>query len=162
MSWTNARIFARALAIRTLDREVNLQESCNNIALHLHRTTIYNSRCWRCRCPQLKPYPAEEVTYGRAPSHDVPQLFWIRAFRRNIITVYFVAMCVNVGMWYERFAIIAASRFFAFQLANVLSDLGRCLHLRRYDWPFPHAVSLIHQVLPNGRDVRGEERTSGG
>ena len=39
----------------------------------------------------------------------VPQLFWIRAFRRNIITVYFVAMCVNVGMWYERFAIIAVS-----------------------------------------------------
>ena len=30
----------------------------------------------------------------------IPQLFWIRAFRRNIITVYFVAMCVNVGMWY--------------------------------------------------------------
>jgi Ni/Fe-hydrogenase subunit HybB-like protein len=39
----------------------------------------------------------------------IPQLFWIRAFRRNIITVYFVAMCVNVGMWYERFAIIAVS-----------------------------------------------------
>jgi Ni/Fe-hydrogenase subunit HybB-like protein len=39
----------------------------------------------------------------------IPQLFWVRAFRRNIITVYFVAMCVNVGMWYERFAIIAVS-----------------------------------------------------
>jgi Ni/Fe-hydrogenase subunit HybB-like protein len=39
----------------------------------------------------------------------MPQLFWVRAFRRNIITVYFVAMCVNVGMWFERFAIIALS-----------------------------------------------------
>jgi hypothetical protein len=26
-----------------------------------------------------------------------------------IVTVYFVAMCVNVGMWFERFAIIALS-----------------------------------------------------
>jgi molybdopterin-containing oxidoreductase family membrane subunit len=39
----------------------------------------------------------------------MPQLFWVRAFRRNVVTVYFVAMCVNVGMWYERFAIIAVS-----------------------------------------------------
>ncbi|MBV8814025.1 MAG: polysulfide reductase NrfD [Verrucomicrobia bacterium] len=35
----------------------------------------------------------------------VPQLFWVRAFRRNLITVYFVAMCVNAGMWFERFSI---------------------------------------------------------
>ena len=39
----------------------------------------------------------------------IPQLFWIRAFRRNLITVFFVCMCVNAGMWYERFVIIAVS-----------------------------------------------------
>ncbi|HEX3444019.1 MAG TPA: NrfD/PsrC family molybdoenzyme membrane anchor subunit [Chthoniobacterales bacterium] len=39
----------------------------------------------------------------------MPQLFWVRAFRRNLITVFFVCMCVNAGMWYERFVIIAVS-----------------------------------------------------
>jgi len=35
-----------------------------------------------------------------------PQLFWFRRFRRNIYVVYFVCMCVNAGMWFERFIII--------------------------------------------------------
>jgi Ni/Fe-hydrogenase subunit HybB-like protein len=39
----------------------------------------------------------------------IPQLFWVRAFRRNVWTVYFVCMCVNAGMWFERFVIIAVS-----------------------------------------------------
>jgi Ni/Fe-hydrogenase subunit HybB-like protein len=39
----------------------------------------------------------------------MPQLFWVRAFRRNLLTVFFVCMCVNAGMWYERFVIIAVS-----------------------------------------------------
>jgi Ni/Fe-hydrogenase subunit HybB-like protein len=39
----------------------------------------------------------------------MPQLFWIRAFRRNIITVLFVSMCVNAGMWFERFVIFVIS-----------------------------------------------------
>lgn len=39
----------------------------------------------------------------------IPQLFWVRAFRRNIITVFFVSMCVNAGMWFERFVIIVIS-----------------------------------------------------
>lgn len=39
----------------------------------------------------------------------MPQLFWVRAFRRNVWTVYLVAMCANAGMWFERFAIIAVS-----------------------------------------------------
>jgi molybdopterin-containing oxidoreductase family membrane subunit len=36
-----------------------------------------------------------------------PQLFWFRWCRRNILVVFFVAMCVNAGMWFERFIIIA-------------------------------------------------------
>jgi Ni/Fe-hydrogenase subunit HybB-like protein len=39
----------------------------------------------------------------------MPQLFWVRAFRRNVITVLFVAMCVNCGMWFERFVIFVIS-----------------------------------------------------
>jgi molybdopterin-containing oxidoreductase family membrane subunit len=35
-----------------------------------------------------------------------PQLFWFRWCRRNIFVVYFVCMCVNAGMWFERFIII--------------------------------------------------------
>src|SRR5437867_6807824 len=37
-----------------------------------------------------------------------PQLFWFRWCRYNVLVVFFVAMCVNVGMWFERFIIIAA------------------------------------------------------
>ena len=35
-----------------------------------------------------------------------PQLFWFKKFRHNIYVVYFVCMCVNAGMWFERFIII--------------------------------------------------------
>src|SRR6266545_2650665 len=36
-----------------------------------------------------------------------PQLFWFKWCRRNVFVVFFVAMCVNAGMWFERFIIIA-------------------------------------------------------
>jgi molybdopterin-containing oxidoreductase family membrane subunit len=39
----------------------------------------------------------------------VPQLFWIRAARRNIPLLFLVALTVNVGMWLERFVIIVVS-----------------------------------------------------
>jgi molybdopterin-containing oxidoreductase family membrane subunit len=35
-----------------------------------------------------------------------PQLFWFKRFRDNVYVVYFVCMCVNAGMWFERFIII--------------------------------------------------------
>ena len=35
-----------------------------------------------------------------------PQLFWFKRFRQNTYVVYFVCMCVNAGMWFERFIII--------------------------------------------------------
>lgn len=35
-----------------------------------------------------------------------PQLFWFKYCRQNIFIVYFVCMCVNAGMWFERFIII--------------------------------------------------------
>lgn len=38
-----------------------------------------------------------------------PQLFWFRALRHNLVVVMFVSMCVNIGMWFERFVIIVSS-----------------------------------------------------
>ncbi len=38
-----------------------------------------------------------------------PQLFWFRSLRKNLFIVMFVCMCVNVGMWFERFVIICTS-----------------------------------------------------
>jgi Ni/Fe-hydrogenase subunit HybB-like protein len=39
----------------------------------------------------------------------MPQLMWVRAFRRNWVTVFFVSMCANAGMWFERFVIFVIS-----------------------------------------------------
>jgi molybdopterin-containing oxidoreductase family membrane subunit len=38
-----------------------------------------------------------------------PQLFWIPWCRKNLFVVMCVCMCVNAGMWYERFVIIATT-----------------------------------------------------
>ncbi len=38
-----------------------------------------------------------------------PQLLWSKKLRQNLWVLFFVAMCVNVGMWFERFVIIVIS-----------------------------------------------------
>ena len=38
-----------------------------------------------------------------------PQLLWFRKARKNVWVLFLVAMCVNVGMWLERFIIVVAS-----------------------------------------------------
>jgi molybdopterin-containing oxidoreductase family membrane subunit len=38
-----------------------------------------------------------------------PQLFWSRKLRRNPLFTFFMAVLVNVGMWFERFVIIVTS-----------------------------------------------------
>ena len=38
-----------------------------------------------------------------------PQLFWSKRLRTNLWVIMLVAMCVNVGMWFERFVIIVTS-----------------------------------------------------
>ncbi|HEY5895425.1 MAG TPA: NrfD/PsrC family molybdoenzyme membrane anchor subunit [Chthoniobacterales bacterium] len=38
-----------------------------------------------------------------------PQVFWMRWARHNIYVVFAVCMCVNAGMWFERFVIIVTS-----------------------------------------------------
>ncbi len=43
--------------------------------------------------------------------HRVPQLFWIRYFRRNLIVVFIISILVNMGMWSERFVIVVGSLY---------------------------------------------------
>jgi molybdopterin-containing oxidoreductase family membrane subunit len=38
-----------------------------------------------------------------------PQLFWFKKFRRSIPLMFVLGVLVNVGMWFERFVIIATS-----------------------------------------------------
>jgi len=38
-----------------------------------------------------------------------PQLFWFKKIRKNLLAVLIIVMFPNVGMWYERFVIIATS-----------------------------------------------------
>ncbi len=38
-----------------------------------------------------------------------PQLFWIKKFRRSIYWTFLMSIFVNIGMWFERFVIIATT-----------------------------------------------------
>ena len=38
-----------------------------------------------------------------------PQIFWSRKMRRNIAVTFFVSIVINIGMWFERFVIIATT-----------------------------------------------------
>jgi molybdopterin-containing oxidoreductase family membrane subunit len=39
----------------------------------------------------------------------LPQLFWFRPVRGNVLAVFALCIFVNVGMWFERFVIIVTS-----------------------------------------------------
>lgn len=38
-----------------------------------------------------------------------PQFLWSKKLRQNLLVLFLVAMCVNCGMWFERFVIIVTS-----------------------------------------------------
>ena len=38
-----------------------------------------------------------------------PQFFWFKKMRRNIVVTFILSLVVNVGMWFERFVIIATT-----------------------------------------------------
>jgi molybdopterin-containing oxidoreductase family membrane subunit len=48
----------------------------------------------------------------------VPQLFWFRRIRRQLVVVWILSILVNVGMWFERFVIIVISLHREFLPAN--------------------------------------------
>ena len=39
----------------------------------------------------------------------VPQVLWFRAVRTNVVALFVIAICVNVGMWLERYVIVVVS-----------------------------------------------------
>jgi Ni/Fe-hydrogenase subunit HybB-like protein len=39
----------------------------------------------------------------------VPQLLWFRAVRTNVVALFVIAICVNIGMWLERYVIVVVS-----------------------------------------------------
>ncbi len=39
----------------------------------------------------------------------VPQLLWFRQVRRSIPAMFVITLFVNIGMWFERYSIIAVS-----------------------------------------------------
>lgn len=39
----------------------------------------------------------------------IPQLFWFKKLRRNLALTWIISIFVNIGMWFERFVIIATS-----------------------------------------------------
>lgn len=41
----------------------------------------------------------------------IPQLFWIKKFRQNLIIVFIISVLANVGMWFERFVIVVGSLY---------------------------------------------------
>jgi molybdopterin-containing oxidoreductase family membrane subunit len=38
-----------------------------------------------------------------------PQIFWVKKYRRNIFITFFMSIFINIGMWFERFVIIATT-----------------------------------------------------
>ncbi|MEE2953750.1 MAG: NrfD/PsrC family molybdoenzyme membrane anchor subunit [Bacteroidota bacterium] len=39
----------------------------------------------------------------------IPQLYWIKKIRTNLVTTFILSIFVNIGMWFERFVIIVTS-----------------------------------------------------
>jgi molybdopterin-containing oxidoreductase family membrane subunit len=39
----------------------------------------------------------------------IPQLFWFKKVRRNIVWLFAISIVINIGMWYERFNIVITS-----------------------------------------------------
>lgn len=38
-----------------------------------------------------------------------PQLYWFKSLRRNMVLTFFLSIVINIGMWFERFVIIATT-----------------------------------------------------
>ena len=39
----------------------------------------------------------------------IPQLYWIKRIRTNLVATFILSIFVNIGMWFERFVIIVTS-----------------------------------------------------
>ena len=48
----------------------------------------------------------------------VPQVFWFKKVRQNLIAVFIVSILANIGMWFERFVIVVGSLYQDFVPGN--------------------------------------------
>ena len=48
----------------------------------------------------------------------VPQFFWFKKVRQNLLVVFILSILVNVGMWFERFVIVVVGLYREFLPAN--------------------------------------------
>ena len=39
----------------------------------------------------------------------IPQFFWFKKVRHNVVVIFILCIFINIGMWFERFVIIATS-----------------------------------------------------
>ncbi len=72
----------------------------------------YGANPFELQCFQLRGLYGPSVLYYYAMmSFNVisPQIFWFRKARTNLFIVMCVSMCVNAGMWFERYVIIVTS-----------------------------------------------------
>ncbi|MCW5758083.1 MAG: polysulfide reductase NrfD [Phycisphaeraceae bacterium] len=92
-----------------------------------------------------------------------PQVFWVKALRRNPLVIWIVALLVTIGMWFERFVIIVTSLHRAFlpsewhmfypTWVDILTFVGSCgifltlfLLFMRFLPMFP--IAEIKAILP--------------
>jgi Ni/Fe-hydrogenase subunit HybB-like protein len=59
----------------------------------------------------------------------VPQLFWIKSWRRSIPFMFVISIFVNIGMWFERYVIIVTSLHRDFLPSN-----WGFFHITPFDW----------------------------
>jgi len=48
----------------------------------------------------------------------VPQLFWFKKIRQNLVIVWILSIFVNIGMWFERFVIVVVGLYREFLPSN--------------------------------------------
>ena len=41
----------------------------------------------------------------------VPQLFWFKKVRQNLVLVFIMSIFINIGMWFERFVIVVVGLY---------------------------------------------------
>ena len=94
-----------------------------------------------------------------------PQLFWFKKIRTNLVAVFILSICVNIGMWFERFVIVVTSLHRDFLPSNwgyYSPDPGGYSHVRRHLRPVPDPVPAVPAVRAADRHRRGQERHPAG